>query len=133
MTHPIPTLNTFLKVHFTILQNPAALRILRQGGIRSTCAQCQNRRFPTLSMDKTMVAYRFLWLRTFEQPVAIRLTIRPDRTGLLIGKVTNGHGGYEPGKLSKNNSIEVSNLQVQQFLSLLQKTSFWTSQTEQMT
>jgi hypothetical protein len=88
---------------------------------------------PSLSVDskdKTLVAYRFLWLRTFHHPIAIRLTIRSDGTGLLTGKMTSGHGGYEPGTLSQNNSFEVSKSQIQQFLDLLQKTAFWTLQTE---
>lgn len=82
------------------------------------------------SKDKALVAYRFLWLRTFHRPVAIRLTIRTDETGLLTGKVTSGRGGYEPGHLSQKVSVEVTTAEVQQFLSLLQKASFWTSQTE---
>lgn len=85
------------------------------------------------SKDKTRVAYRFLWLRTRNHPIAIRLTIRPDGTGFLTGKMASGTGGYEPGTLSQNNSIEVSKPQVQQFLALLRKTAFWAMQTEEMT
>jgi len=82
------------------------------------------------SKDKTLVAYRFLWLRTFHHPIAIRLTIRPDGTGALTGKVTSGAGGYEAGVMTQNESVEVSRAQVQQFLDLLQKAAFWASQTE---
>lgn len=82
------------------------------------------------SKYKALVAYRFLWLRTFHHPIAIRLTIRLDGTGFLTAKTTSGHGDYEPGTLVQNNSVEVSKSQVQQFLSLLGKMGFWTSQTE---
>jgi hypothetical protein len=61
---------------------------------------------------KLLVTYRFLWLRTFHHPIAIRLTIRRDGTGFLTGKMTSGHGGYEPGLLSVNNSIEISKPEV---------------------
>ena len=82
------------------------------------------------SKGKTLVTYRFLWLRTFHHPIAIRLSIRPDGTGLLIGKMMSGQGGYEPGRLAQKSSVEVSEPEVQQFLSLLQRASFWTSKTE---
>jgi len=82
---------------------------------------------------KALVAYRFLWLRTFHQPIAIRLTIRLDGTGFLSGKVTNGKRGYEPGALTLTNSVEVPKPEVQQFLDLVYKTEFWTSQTEETT
>ncbi len=82
------------------------------------------------SKDKTLVAYGFLWLRTFHHPIAIRLTIRPDRAGTLTGKVTSVAGGYEAGVMTQNESVEVSRAQVQQFLGLLQKAAFWASQTE---
>jgi hypothetical protein len=82
------------------------------------------------SKDKTLVAYRFLWLRTRNHPIATRLTIRSDGTGFLTGKMASGTGGHEPGILSQNSSIEVPKLQVQQFLSLLQKAEFWAMQSE---
>jgi hypothetical protein len=75
-------------------------------------------------------AYRFLWLRTFHHPIAIRLTIRLDGTGSIIGKTTSGKGGYEPGILSQNSSLEVSKPQTQQFLNLLQNMGFWNLPTE---
>ena len=82
------------------------------------------------SKDKTLVVYRFLWLRTFHHPIAIRLTVRPDGTGSLTGKMMSGQGGYEPGRLTEKSSVEVSEQQVQGFLHLLDKTSFWASKTE---
>ena len=41
-------------------------------------------------------AYRFVWLRTFDHPVSVRLNINEDGTGLLSIKETSGAGGYEP-------------------------------------
>jgi hypothetical protein len=35
-------------------------------------------------------AYRFLWLRTFDNPVAVRLDVGEDGTSLLTVKVTDG-------------------------------------------
>src|SRR5579863_3498312 len=42
------------------------------------------------STNKTVVAYRFLWLRSFHNAIAIRLDVRPDGTGTLTTKETNG-------------------------------------------
>jgi hypothetical protein len=75
--------------------------------------------------DKSAVVYRFLWLRTFHHPIVIRLNIRPDGTGFLTGKATNRTGGYDPGKLTWNESREMSQKDVQKFLTLLNKAEFW--------
>jgi len=72
------------------------------------------------SKDASLIAYRFLWLRSFHSPIAIRLTIRSDGTGSLVGKVTRG-GGH---------SVEIPTDKVQRFQDLLQKTTFWTLPTE---
>jgi hypothetical protein len=85
--------------------------------------------FLEASQDRSLVAYRFLWLRTFHHPIAIRLTIRPDGTGSLTGKVTSGTGGYGTGVMTWNKSIDIPKTQVQQFINLSQKTAFWTSPT----
>lgn len=52
----------------------------------------------------TNVSYRFVWLRTFHHPVAIRLDLKADGTGILTTKVASGAGGYNPGVLTVNNS-----------------------------
>ena len=85
---------------------------------------------PEATKYRALVAYRFLWLRTFHHPIAIRLTIRLDGTGFLTGKVASGRGGYEPGVLSQNDSFGISKPQVQTFLNLLQKAAFWVLPTE---
>lgn len=83
-----------------------------------------------LSKDKRVIAYRFLWLRTFHHPVAIRLTIRPPGTGSLIVKVTTGAGGYEHGTVSQDQSLDISKAQAQRFLTLLAKAGFWSLRTQ---
>lgn len=84
-----------------------------------------------LSKSKTEESYRFLWLRTFNRPVSARLTIAEDGSGQLAIKVLSGSGGYKPGKLIKNRSIEVSKDSVDYFRQLLDKAEFWTAPTEE--
>lgn len=50
--------------------------------------------------------YRFTWLRTFHNPITIRVQKRRDRIN-LIAKVSDGAGGYEPGKIIVDKSIPV--------------------------
>jgi hypothetical protein len=70
-------------------------------------------------------SYRFLWLRSFNHPVAIRLDIRADGIGILTTKVANGTGGFRPGHLVENTSRPITREQTQAFLARLQKVSFW--------
>ncbi len=57
-------------------------------------------------------AYRFLWLRTFHQPIAVRLLVNRDGSGVLIAKRLDGMGGYEPGNLVQNETQPLSEIQV---------------------
>ena len=70
-------------------------------------------------------SYRFLWLRTFHHPVAIRLDVRADGTGVLSTKVSSGAGGYGPGHLIENISRPVFREQVQALLRHLNKADYW--------
>lgn len=70
-------------------------------------------------------AYRFLWLRTFHQPVAVRLQVEESETGLLIAKVSDGKGGYEPGRLVFNETSRLSRQEVERFIQLLSEFGFW--------
>jgi hypothetical protein len=69
--------------------------------------------------------YRFLWLRTFNHPIAIRFTPKSDGTSVLIVKVANGWAGFHPGVLSENSSVILTREQTQGFLTLLDKVDFW--------
>jgi hypothetical protein len=70
--------------------------------------------------------YRFLWLRTFHHPVALRIDVAPDGTARLSAKVTTGAGGYEPGVLRTDKSVPLTRAQVKRFLDGLEKAKFWT-------
>ena len=76
---------------------------------------------------QTLHSYRFLWLRTFNHPIAVRIDIQPDGTGTLSTKVTSGAGGYAPGNLIENTSRQLSGSEVKSFLALVDRTSFWTA------
>jgi hypothetical protein len=69
--------------------------------------------------------YRFLWLRTFHHPIAIRLMVTADGTGILTAKRLDGMGGYEPGNLVQNETQLLSTMQVEEWLSRLEQMDYW--------
>jgi hypothetical protein len=78
-----------------------------------------------VSQDKQQEVYRFLWLRTFHQPVAIRLLVFDDGRGQVILKVTHGMGGYDPGLLIVNESYALTEEQVSAFTGKVTSLKFW--------
>lgn len=81
--------------------------------------------------DKHTVVYRFLWLRTFHHPVAIRAIIAPDGTGELITRVGGGAGGYDPGRLIENQTEKLSAIQVKDLIEQVRSAKFWELPTEE--
>lgn len=81
--------------------------------------------------DKHAVAYRFLWLRSFHHPVAIRLMIAPDGTAVVITKVSSGAAGYDPGRLIENHTEKLSAIEVKHLLDQMNSAHFWELPTEE--
>jgi hypothetical protein len=81
----------------------------------------------TASNSPSAESYRFLWLRTFNNPVAIRLDLQPDGTGVLTTKVANGESGFFQVKkhLIQDVSRPLTREQVQEFLAQVKRANFW--------
>ena len=79
----------------------------------------------SLRKNLTAESYRFLWLRTFHHPIAIRLDLNSDGTSNLIVKVASGAGGYSPGVLREQRSQMVGMKQTQAFLKRIGELRFW--------
>ncbi len=69
-------------------------------------------------------SYRFLWLRTVKNPVAIRLEKQNDTVSLFI-KVTTGTGGVGPGRLKTSEVKTLTAKEWNEFLALLNQCDFW--------
>jgi len=80
-----------------------------------------------LTKTSSSESYRFLWLRTFHHPIAVRLNVRPDGTSILTKKIASGAGGYRPGTLTEDNSRPLTREQTRKFLSCVDKVNFWTA------
>lgn len=55
--------------------------------------------------------YRFLWLRTFHQPIAILIVVSPG-TARVTATTLTGAGGYAPGGVASKSSIELTASQI---------------------
>jgi hypothetical protein len=76
--------------------------------------------------DSTVQSYRFLWLRTFNHPIAIRVVIQPDGTGTLITKMANGAGGYKPGNVILNSTESLPREKGEGVLDKIRRVEYWT-------
>lgn len=77
------------------------------------------------SKAQSAPSYRFLWLRTFHHPIAIRLDVNANGTSRLTAKMASGKGGYAPGKLVKDVSVTLSKEQTDWFLGKIEEYKFW--------
>jgi hypothetical protein len=80
-----------------------------------------------LSNNAQASTYRFLWLRSFERYIGLRLDIEKTGEALLVVKALDykGHSPREEEKLAENRTIRISREEVKVFLSHLEKARFW--------
>jgi len=83
-------------------------------------------REPSLSCGdrEADVTYRFLWLRTFDHPVCVRI----EKTGssvMLYAVELGGAGGYEPGEVVKRIEKELSLADYEVVAGKLSSPGFW--------
>ncbi len=74
--------------------------------------------------DPMAEVYRFLWLRSFANPITVRLIVTRDG-GRLISKMTSGQGGFEPGHLVLNRESRLSKEATAWFLAEVKHARFW--------
>src|SRR6267378_1261594 len=85
-----------------------------------------------LSRSEDGQTYRFLWLRTWNHPMSVRLDIKADGTGRLFTKVSSGTGGDDPGKLILDQTRELTKKQVAVLQLKVKTIEFWTLPTGEM-
>lgn len=76
--------------------------------------------------------YRFTWLRTFDDPIAIRIEKHQD-VYALYWKSCDGSGGYAPGKLIIDRQKLISEETWNEFLKRLSQIDFWNLSTHDKT
>jgi hypothetical protein len=75
-------------------------------------------------------SYRFLWLRSFQAPIAVRVWQASPKRFFIISKQLSGKGGYEPGSLSNEKMRPLTEDEWNTFTQLLSQASFWKLPTE---
>lgn len=79
---------------------------------------------PSLSCGESPgESYRFLWLRTFGHPIAVR--VETARSNTLTAVELDGAGGYEPGKISRRVQRQLSTEEWKGLSEALKATDFW--------
>jgi hypothetical protein len=78
-----------------------------------------------LATNKKAESYRFLGLRTFHHPIAVRVKLQPDGSWILVAKVASGAGGYSPGTLTTNTSRQLTAQEADRFRSKIESGGFW--------
>lgn len=74
--------------------------------------------------DREAAAYRFVWVPTFHHPVSVRVD-RNGRAVRLRARVLDGMGGYEPGQIAIDRSLDLSGAQWDQLEQLAAQAGFW--------
>lgn len=70
-------------------------------------------------------SFRFLWLRSFDNPVLVQVEVHKDASGSVRAKITNGNGGYEPGEIVTDEKRELSTEEVDYLHTILKEADFW--------
>ena len=78
-----------------------------------------------LSKTPSTESYRFLWLRSFHHPIAIRVDIQADGSATLTTKIASGAGGYPPGKLSATSTRLLTKDETQKLMAHINASGFW--------
>jgi hypothetical protein len=82
--------------------------------------------FFILAKNPASNSYRFLWLRTFHHPVAIRVDHQQSNDSwILTVKVASGAGGYSPGTITTNTSRKLTAQEAESLVSKVESGGFW--------
>ena len=86
---------------------------------------------PSLSLPRKRKTetYRFLWLRSFDNPIVVRIW-RSESNVNLVTKQLDGDGGHHPGKLVVTKARTLSNKEWGEFTKYLEQSSYWTLPTD---
>jgi hypothetical protein len=75
--------------------------------------------------------FRFLWLRSFHHPVAVRVQKEADGTIRLVTKMLDGKGGYAPGKLQVNTTKKLTDKEWSSLTKQIDDCKFWSMPTKE--
>jgi hypothetical protein len=74
--------------------------------------------------------YRFLWLRTFHKPIAIRMWSESLGAQMRIVRLS-GAGGYDPGHIESDTTIRITPEDWKRFRDCIAEAQFWEMPTKE--
>jgi hypothetical protein len=75
-------------------------------------------------VDRSLTAYRFLWLPSFHKPVSVRVVMSKEGASLHVVQL-DGSGGHEPGKIAMSKSLALSQGQREELSRRLDESRYW--------
>jgi hypothetical protein len=86
-----------------------------------------------LAENPSAESYRFLWLRSFDPPVVVRLDVNADGSGAVTTKIADGQSGspLTDGKVVEIDRRVLTREQVQAFAAQVDKLDFWSLATDE--
>ncbi len=81
---------------------------------------------PSLSCgpSEASESYRFVWLRSFHSPVAVRVYASHEQFN-LAAVILDGQGGYEPGRVIRRVNKQLSRTQWEEVTAIVARLRFW--------
>lgn len=83
-----------------------------------------------LNKELNKEVYRFLWLRTFHNPITVRIE-KSAEDYKLYWKLSDGTGGYGPGELIVNKMKKLTKREWDNFQKLLDSAKYWEPETNE--
>ena len=99
---------------------------LRRGMYGQHLFVMQEPRLPSLTARPDAETIRFLWLRSFHAPVVVRLERRGAKCW-VVTTVLDPSNSYEPGQISRRDSLRIELRTLQEVLDRLSAPDFWAS------
>ena len=78
-----------------------------------------------LASDPEVTVYRFTWLRTFHNPIVVRVKVSPNGSSDVYSVRADGAGGYEPGVIVERSRRHLSRSVTSALLSRINESGFW--------
>jgi hypothetical protein len=75
--------------------------------------------------DPNAEVYRFLWLRSFHNPIAVRLVVRASGSGWIHSRRTRLKRDYEPGGITHYSNSWLRKARTQSFVSAFEHANLW--------
>jgi len=89
------------------------LRIMKEPGL------CE------VSVPEEAETYRFIWLRTYDKPMVVRVDMEPNGSARVTVKAADEWSGDEPGKLKTTKTRKLSSQEAEHLRSIVNEADFW--------